>query len=53
MKQLSTAGEHDKIAAVISLLTNEFTFSPQANHRKVGFESLLHPFLLLVGDPIC
>ncbi|KAF7049947.1 hypothetical protein CFC21_058387 [Triticum aestivum] len=36
VKQLSTAGEHDKIAAVIGLLTNDFTYSPQANHRKQG-----------------
>nr|CAB3501539.1 unnamed protein product [Digitaria exilis] len=36
VKQLATAGEHDKISAVISLLTTEFTYSPQANHRKQG-----------------
>ena len=35
MKQLTTAGDHDKITAVINLLTTEFTYSPQANHRKV------------------
>ena len=35
MKQLAAAGDHDKITAVINLLTSEFTFSPQANHRKV------------------
>ena len=35
VKQLATAGEHEKISAVISLLTNDFTYSPQANHRKV------------------
>ncbi|KAK9114853.1 hypothetical protein Syun_021650 [Stephania yunnanensis] len=29
------AGDHDKITAMINLLTNEFTSSPQANHRKV------------------
>ena len=43
MKQLAVAGEHDKIAAVINLLVNEFTNSPQANHRKVGFFSLIMP----------
>lgn len=37
MKQLATAGDHDKITAVINLLTTEFTYSPQANHRKVFF----------------
>jgi hypothetical protein len=36
IKQLSTAGEHEKIAAVIGLLTSDFAMSPQANHRKVG-----------------
>lgn len=35
MKQLAAAGDHDKIAAVISSLTTEFTYSAQANHRKV------------------
>lgn len=35
VKQLTAVGDHDKITAVINLLTNEFTYSPQANHRKV------------------
>lgn len=35
MKQLASAGDHEKITAVINLLTNDFTMSPQANHRKV------------------
>lgn len=35
VKQLAAAGDHDKITAVINLLTNDFTYSPQANHRKV------------------
>lgn len=35
MKNLATNGDHDKISAVINLLTNEFTYSPQANQRKV------------------
>ncbi|XP_062196987.1 protein VAC14 homolog [Phragmites australis] len=35
VKQLTTAGEHEKISTVISLLTNDFTYSPQANHQKV------------------
>ncbi|CAD6202718.1 unnamed protein product [Miscanthus lutarioriparius] len=40
VKQLATAGEHEKISAVISLLTNDFTYSPQANHRKGGLIGL-------------
>ncbi|CAM8876477.1 unnamed protein product [Rhodiola kirilowii] len=40
VKQLAAAGDHDKIAAVITLLVNEYTFSPQANHRKGGLIGL-------------
>ncbi|XP_038984891.1 protein VAC14 homolog [Phoenix dactylifera] len=40
VKQLTLAGEHDKIAAVIKLLTTEFTSSSQANHRKGGLIGL-------------
>ncbi|CAL0313815.1 unnamed protein product [Lupinus luteus] len=40
VKQLATAGDHDKIAAVINLLTTEFTYSPQSNHRKGGLIGL-------------
>lgn len=40
VKQLATAGEHEKISAVISLLINDFTYSPQANHRKGGLIGL-------------
>ncbi|KAK1288522.1 hypothetical protein QJS10_CPB19g01486 [Acorus calamus] len=36
VKQLALAGEHEKITSVIHLLTTEFTYSPQANHRKQG-----------------
>lgn len=36
VKQLTAVGDHDKITAVINLLTNEFTYSSQANHRKVS-----------------
>ncbi|CAI9763126.1 unnamed protein product [Fraxinus pennsylvanica] len=35
VKQLAVAGDHDKITAVINLLTNEFTYSAEANHRKL------------------
>ncbi|KHN26179.1 Protein VAC14 like [Glycine soja] len=40
VKQLAGAGDHDRITAVINLLTTEYTFSPQANHRKGGLISL-------------
>ncbi|XP_050373682.1 protein VAC14 homolog isoform X2 [Argentina anserina] len=40
VKQLTMAGDHDKITAVIKLLTTEFTYSPQANHRKGGLIGL-------------
>ncbi|KAI3921189.1 hypothetical protein MKX01_036168 [Papaver californicum] len=40
VKQLAIAGEHDRITAVISLLITEFTYSPQANHRKGGLIGL-------------
>lgn len=40
VKQLATAGDHDRITAVINLLTTEFTYSPQANHRKGGLIGL-------------
>ncbi|XP_020233088.1 protein VAC14 homolog isoform X2 [Cajanus cajan] len=40
VKQLSTTGDHVKITAVINLLTTDFTYSPQANHRKGGLISL-------------
>lgn len=53
VKQLAAVGDHDKITAVINLLTTEFTFSPQANHRKVfvsyGFDlfDLISVFLAI------
>ncbi|KAL6350838.1 hypothetical protein AAG906_031424 [Vitis piasezkii] len=40
VKTLAAAGDHDKITAVINLLTTEYTFSPQANHRKGGLIGL-------------
>ncbi|XP_019171323.1 PREDICTED: protein VAC14 homolog isoform X2 [Ipomoea nil] len=40
VKQLAGAGDHDKITAVINLLTEEYTYSPQANHRKGGLIGL-------------
>ncbi|XP_022725366.1 protein VAC14 homolog isoform X3 [Durio zibethinus] len=40
VKQLASSGDHEKITAVINLLTTEFTYSPQANHRKGGLIGL-------------
>ncbi|KAJ4974133.1 hypothetical protein NE237_007307 [Protea cynaroides] len=40
VKQLTAAGDHEKISAVIDLLHTEFTNSPQANHRKGGLIGL-------------
>lgn len=40
VKQLTTTGDHDRITALINLLTTEFTYSPQANHRKGGLIGL-------------
>ncbi|XP_021843225.2 protein VAC14 homolog [Spinacia oleracea] len=40
VKQLATAADREKISAVINLLTEEFTYSPQANHRKGGLIGL-------------
>ncbi|PIN04964.1 hypothetical protein CDL12_22502 [Handroanthus impetiginosus] len=40
VKQLAIAGDHDKITAVINLLTNEYAYSAQANHRKGGLIGL-------------
>ncbi|KAJ7541111.1 hypothetical protein O6H91_10G046700 [Diphasiastrum complanatum] len=40
LKALTIAGDHDKISAVISILTNDYALSPQANHRKGGLIGL-------------
>ncbi|KAL7110777.1 hypothetical protein ACP275_05G047700 [Erythranthe tilingii] len=40
VKQLSGTTDQDKINAVINLLINEYTYSPQANHRKGGLIGL-------------
>ncbi|KAJ8555081.1 hypothetical protein K7X08_000016 [Anisodus acutangulus] len=40
VKQLAVAGDHEKITAVINLLTHEYTYSPQANHCKGGLIGL-------------
>jgi len=40
VRQLVSAGDHEKISSLLNLLTNEFTFSPQASHRKGGLIGL-------------
>ncbi|KAL9254425.1 VAC14-like protein [Drosera capensis] len=40
VKQLVAAMDHDRITAVIKLLAEEYTYSPQANHRKGGLIGL-------------
>ncbi|CAH9134316.1 unnamed protein product [Cuscuta epithymum] len=40
VKQLTLGGDHDRITAVINLLSEEYAFSPQANHRKGGLIGL-------------
>ncbi|GJT07520.1 protein VAC14 [Tanacetum coccineum] len=40
VRQLTAVGDHDKITAVINLLTHEYTYSPQTNHRKGGLIGL-------------
>lgn len=35
MKAFTAVGDHDKISVIVSILTNDFALSPQANHRKV------------------
>ncbi|CAN4090467.1 unnamed protein product [Withania somnifera] len=40
VKHLTSAGDHDKINAVISLLSQEYTYSPQAHNRKGGLIGL-------------
>ncbi|KAE9615753.1 putative vacuole morphology and inheritance protein [Lupinus albus] len=50
VKQLAANGEHDKITSVINLLTSEFTYSPQANHRKGGLIGLAAATVGLTTD---
>ncbi|KAL1201089.1 VAC14-like protein [Cardamine amara subsp. amara] len=40
VKNLTSAGDHDKISKVIEMLIKEFAKSPQANHRKGGLIGL-------------
>ncbi|KAK9098631.1 hypothetical protein Syun_025676 [Stephania yunnanensis] len=48
VKQLAMAGDHDKITAMINLLTNEFPSSPQANHQKVILVLVFVSLIVLV-----
>ncbi|CAA0814720.1 Protein VAC14 homolog [Striga hermonthica] len=50
VKQLASAGDHEKITAVINLLANEYTYSPQANHRKGGLIGLAAATVGLTSD---
>ncbi|KAJ8747719.1 hypothetical protein K2173_012669 [Erythroxylum novogranatense] len=50
VKQLAAIGDHEKISAVINLLTTEFTYSPQANHRKGGLIGLAAATVGLSGE---
>ncbi|KAJ0692839.1 putative vacuole morphology and inheritance protein [Helianthus annuus] len=50
VKQLTAAGDHDKITAVINLLTHEFAYSPQLNHRKGGLIGLAAATVGLSGE---
>ena len=43
VKQLTAAGDHDRISAVINLLTNKYTYSPQANY--LCFNNLVPQFM--------
>lgn len=40
VRTLTAAGDHEKISAIINVLTHEFALSPQANHRKGGLIGL-------------
>ncbi|KAK9112277.1 hypothetical protein Scep_019796 [Stephania cephalantha] len=51
VKQLAMAGDHDKITTMINLLTNEFTSSPQANHRKGGLIGLAAATVETISKP--
>ncbi|BBN11519.1 vacuole morphology and inheritance protein 14 [Marchantia polymorpha subsp. ruderalis] len=50
VKQLTAAGEHEKISGVIQVLTNDFAMSPQANHRKGGLIGLAAATVGLAND---
>lgn len=42
MKNLTSAGDHEKLSKVIDILVKEFAKSPQPNHRKVF--AIFHSF---------
>ncbi|KAG5608419.1 hypothetical protein H5410_019700 [Solanum commersonii] len=50
VKHLTSAGDHDKINAVISLLSQEYTYSPQAHNRKGGLIGLAAVTVGLTSD---
>ncbi|VFQ66495.1 unnamed protein product [Cuscuta campestris] len=40
VKQLAVAGDHDRITAVVKLLSEDYAYSSQSNHRKGGLIGL-------------
>ncbi|XP_047332655.1 protein VAC14 homolog [Impatiens glandulifera] len=50
VKQLTSAGDHGKIKAVINLLVKEFAMSPQVNYRKGGLIGLAAATVGLTSD---
>lgn len=50
IKQLTAAGDHERISAIINVLTNEFASSPHANHRKGGLIGLAAATVGLAGE---
>ncbi|KMZ69626.1 VAC14-like protein [Zostera marina] len=50
VKSLCIAGDHEKVTALVKLLTREFTQSPQSNHRKGGLIGLAAVTVGLAGE---
>ncbi|KAK9142388.1 hypothetical protein Syun_011788 [Stephania yunnanensis] len=48
---LAMAGDHNKITTMSNPLTNEFTSSPQANHRKGGLIGLAAATVETISKP--
>lgn len=50
IKQLTCAGDHERISAIINVLTNDFALSAQANYRKGGLIGLAAATVGLAGE---
>ncbi|KAM3281505.1 protein VAC14 isoform X1 [Capsicum chacoense] len=50
VKHLTSTGDHDKINAVISLLSQEYTYSPQAHNRKNSTKHYSHALFNIIYD---